>query len=360
MKKKVKIFYDRKKELSEFKDYLIDLQKSRPKHVLIVAPRRMGKTHLIQKYMLNSVDEKIIPIYVDLLFIDSIKTLSQTIYDQFIENYSIIHKKSFTKLMSLIKGNITDFLDAIKEVGIEFGNKNEDYLALRFNLKKEVNEIDYFIKTLDIIEDISDKKKLKIVLAMDEFQRVIDWKNWKEFVAALRSNMQYSENTQLIISGSKSTFIKENIIAKTKPFWKQLISYELMPFSKEVVSEILQNNNIDKKLADQFSIDVANIPDYVIKLVNIMQTVKNYDDAITKLIDQEKYVFEAIYDKLNTKDRKILKVLSQSGKQFSDIEKEVPKPAYSLKKLLEEDIITLKENKYDISDPIFKKVLNNK
>ena len=360
MKKKIKVFYDRKKELSEFKAYLEELKRNVPKHILIVAPRRMGKTHLIQKYMLNSTDEKIVPIYIDLLFIDSIKTLSHNMYDQFIENYSTVHKKSLTKLMSLIKGNINDLLDAIKEVSLEFGTKNEDYLALRFNLKKEVSEIEYFIKTIDIIEEIAEKKKLKVILAMDEFQRVIDWKNWNEFVAALRSNMQYSENTKLIISGSKSTFIKENIIAKTKPFWKQLISYELMPFSKEVIKEILRDNNLDERYVSNFESDLYNIPDYVVKLISILQTTKSYDDALTKLIDQEKYVFESIYDKLNLKSRAILKTLTNSGKQFSDIEKEVSKPTYGLKKLLEDDIILLKNNKYEISDPLFRKILTNK
>ena len=125
------------------------------------------------------------------------------------------------------------------------------------------------------------------------------------------------------------------------------------------MKEILKDNNLDLKLIDLFDKDVNNIPDYVIKLINILQNTKNYNDALNKLIDREKYVFESIYDKLNIKSRQILKTLAISDKQYSDIEKEVSKPAYSLKKLLEEDIITLKENKYAISDPIFKKILNN-
>ena len=60
------------KKLKEFKEYLNDLQNDSPKHILIIA-RRMGKTHLIQKYSLNSINEKVVPIYIDLLFIDSIK-----------------------------------------------------------------------------------------------------------------------------------------------------------------------------------------------------------------------------------------------------------------------------------------------
>lgn len=357
MKKRVKVFYDREKELKDFKEYSLELEKKNPKHLLIVAPRRMGKTHLIQKYMLNGINQKIVPVYLDLLFVDSIKTLSHNIYDQFIENYSLVHKKKFVKLMSLLKGNISDFIDAIKSVDIEFGNKNEDYLAFRFNLKKDIDEIEYFIKTIDVLEDIAEKKNLRVILAMDEFQRVVDWAKWKEFVAALRSNMQYSENTQLIISGSKSTFIKENIIAKTKPFWKQLISYELIPFSNEVIKEILKNNNLNVNLLDNFEEDTGNIPDYVVKLMNILTVGNNYNDAINKLIDQEKYVFESIYDKLNLKERRILKLLSKSDKQFVDIEKEVSKPSYAIKKLLEEDIITLKDKLYSVSDPIFKKIL---
>lgn len=360
MKKKVKVFYDREEELLEFKSYLKELENRNPKHLLIVAPRRMGKTHLIQKYMLNSLEEKIVPVYLDLLFVDSIENLSHNLYTQFVENYSLVHKKMFAKLISVLRGNVGDLISAIKEVSLEFGHKNEEYLALRFNLKNEINEIDFFIKTLDVIEEIAEKKNLKIILAMDEFQRVIDWNKWNEFVAALRSNMQYSENMQLIISGSKSTFIKENIIAKTKPFWKQLISYELKPFSKDAVIDILKMNNLDIKFADKIESDLYNIPDYVVKLVNLLITNKNYDDAIIKLVDQEKYVFESIYDKLNLKERKVLKTISESGKTFADIEKTINKPAYAIKKLFEEDQIFSKDKEYRISDPVFKRIIDGK
>jgi uncharacterized protein len=197
-------------------------------HLLLSAPRRVGKTSIIHYIKDNPTDEYYC-VYVDTEDVTDSKTffkvLLKAIFD--IENKSR-YQKSIEKAGKTIKG----FFDKIHTVDIG------GFFSIDFNGKDGEN-IDYYEKFKEFLEKV-DLDNRKILLMVDEFPVTIEHikdeqgeqaaRNFLKQNRAIRQNDKYNQKIKFIYTGSiglLSVVKKLNATADVN----DILSYKLRPLT---------------------------------------------------------------------------------------------------------------------------------
>ena len=194
-------FIDRKKHLPIFKEYLNNNQ-----HVMIKAPRRFGKTSLIKQVFEHEKSYEYI--YVDLRRATNLKSLANQIIEKAyafagIENFFYTLKKSITGLLKSIQ-NVK--IDDIGEI------------TLKFLENDNLDETEYFLHSLEVVEKIAAKKDLNIKFIFDEFQDILRISD-NFILEQLRSIMQHHEKVTYVFLGSIETIMTKIFEDKTSSFF---------------------------------------------------------------------------------------------------------------------------------------------
>jgi len=197
-------------------------------HLLLSAPRRVGKTSIIH-YIKDNPTEEYYCVYVDTEDVtDSqtfFKVLLKAIFD--IENKSR-YQKSIERAGKTIKG----FFDKIDTVDIG------GFFSIDFNGKDDKN-IDYYEKFKEFLEKV-DLDNRKILLMVDEFPVTIEHikdeqgeqaaRNFLKQNRAIRQNDKYNQKIKFIYTGSiglLSVVKKLNATADVN----DILSYKLRPLT---------------------------------------------------------------------------------------------------------------------------------
>ena len=198
-------FIDRIEHLKMFNIFINNNQ-----HIMIKAPRRYGKTSLVvQLFELNDYKT----IYVDIKRATSLKQLSNQIIDEVytLAGFSGIIQKARNSISSLFKQLRTSVkLDiSIIELTIE---------KLEMNEKNVIDELEFFLYALDLVEKIAKEKDINIKFAMDEFQDILNIAD-KSILDKTRSVIQHHQNVTYIFLGSIETIMNKIFSSKNSPFF---------------------------------------------------------------------------------------------------------------------------------------------
>lgn len=194
-------FIDRKKHLPVFKAYLENNQ-----HVMIKAPRRFGKTSLVKQVFEH--EKSFNYIYVDLRRATNLTSLANQILEKAygfagIDNFLQQFKKSITELLKTIQSIKIDEVGEITLKHLENGIKDER---------------EYFLHSLEVVEQISLKKELNIKFILDEFQDVLRISD--DFILEqMRSVIQHHENVTYVFLGSLESVMTKIFSSKASPFF---------------------------------------------------------------------------------------------------------------------------------------------
>ena len=234
----VSVFFDRKTELNALNEYLSFLKDNKPKKILLTGYRRTGKTYLIWKHFKELDKNKYTPIYIDCLTKSSWEEIFDDIYKKTIETYLLFKKDDKQILKQFLSHTIKDVYSFLKQVEISIGKENLGYLKIKLNNTKDIKTSEFINKTINALEEFTTKKKIKLVIALDEFQVIQKMPDLELMIAKLRSRLQVVKNIEFIFSGSKPSFFKEHMLYKSKPFFQQITVFEVEPFSKDIIEEI--------------------------------------------------------------------------------------------------------------------------
>jgi len=226
-------FWDRANELEDIWDAI-----NSGSHILISAPRRVGKTSIMYK-MLDNPKSRYIPIYIDTESADSQNEFWQKLFHALIEEDFVNRLEATAKtLWAKLK---TVKLKKVSAKGVEFGDgKTLDY--------KEAFQ--RLIKDLD-----SDNK---LIIMIDEFaqtiENIIKYENNKNATSLLKSHrelrqdIKFSQKVTFVYAGSIGL---ESVVAKmdaTKHI-NDLNSIKISPLSQqeaiEFATQLCSNNNIN-------------------------------------------------------------------------------------------------------------------
>lgn len=198
-------FIDRIEHLSILKNYIDNNQ-----HIMIKAPRRFGKTSLVvQLFSLHDYKT----IYVDIKRATTLRALSEQIIDEAytLAGFGGIIQKTKESVAALLKQLRTSVkIDmSILEVTIETLEKNE---------KNQIDEVDFFLYALDLVEKIGAEQKINIKFAMDEFQDILGIANPK-ILDQMRSVIQHHQNVTYVFLGSIESIMNKIFSSKSSAFF---------------------------------------------------------------------------------------------------------------------------------------------
>lgn len=206
-------FCDRTGETAELCKHIIN-----GRNVALFAKRRLGKTGLIRHcFEQKAIKENFNTFLIDIYSAGSLKEMT-----------SLVAKEVFAKSgVAGIKEKLLNGLKSIRPT-IEY---NE--LTASFSLGASLSEIKDPGKTLEEIISVLDSLKKPTVIAIDEFQRIRDFKE-KNVEAYLRTLMQRCRNISFIYTGSISHAVNNMFKSPDKPFYNSAVMMTIGVIDKSV------------------------------------------------------------------------------------------------------------------------------
>lgn len=196
-------FTDRKEETKRLKmNFLYGV------NTILISPRRMGKTSLVEKVcsMVECESLKIAKI-------DAFGCRSE---NDFINAFATaVVRATSTKWEEWIENAKTFLSRFIPKISIGQDPLSDFSIALEYNDSNTVTE-----DILQLPETIAKQKGIKIVICIDEFQQIADFTDSLTFQKKLRSIWQLQRNVSYCLYGSKKHMMETMFQSQSHPFYR--------------------------------------------------------------------------------------------------------------------------------------------
>ena len=340
-------------------------------NVILMSPRRLGKTSLV-KHVCNKLDNKdIITVYLDIFGCKSE-------YDFYNKLTAEVLKQTASK-SELWFEEAKEFLYRLTPKISFSPEPNSDFsISLGITPKTHTPE-----EVLQMAETIAIKRKKRIVICIDEFQQIGEMANSKQIQARLRTVWQHQKHVSYCLFGSKHHLMSTIFLHRSMPFFQfgdtiSLNKIATEDWVKYIVSHFADGKRtISHALAEEICKFTENYSAYVQQLAWLVFTLKeegetvNEDDvrqAENDLLATNDILFMQMIEPLSEFQLNFLRAIALGIKKdfgLSEVREEYNLGSYSnitrLKTaLLERDLIEKQNTELVITDPIFAKWLKRK
>lgn len=332
-------------------------------HTILISPRRWGKTSLVKK-VINETNRP----DIRFVFIDIFDCKSE--YDFYHSFANEIVKQTSSKIDEWVETAKT-FLSNISPK-FSFGTDPMNDFSLSFEWSPEDNTEK---EILQLPQKIAQKKNIRLIVCLDEFQQIADFSDSITFQKKLRSVWQHQQEVTYCMFGSKKHLMENIFNEKSMPFYKfgdmmflkKIPTEEWVPFVCDKFRET--GKTISEEQVAKICGLTENLSSYVQHLAWIVwyksdKVVRNkdIDDAVSDLLEQNKVFFQREVEQLSEFQLNFLKALANgvsSGFSRKEIIKkyrlESSANVQSVKKsLLKKGIIDIDEQTVTFDDSIFK------
>lgn len=196
-------FTDRKEETNRLKmNFLYGV------NTILISPRRMGKTSLVEK--VSSMVE------CESLKIAKIDAFGCRSENDFINAFATaVVRATSAKWEEWIENTKTFLSRFIPKISIGQDPLSDFSIALEYNKSNTVTE-----DILQLPETIAKQKGIKIVICIDEFQQIADFPDSLTFQKKLRSIWQLQRNVSYCLYGSKKHMMETMFQSQSHPFYR--------------------------------------------------------------------------------------------------------------------------------------------
>jgi hypothetical protein len=339
-------FTNRDKELSAIKESL-----NSANHLILISPRRFGKTSLIKK-VINTENRK--SVFIDLQLINSVEDFAAHYLRSIYTIYPSEKIRNFVKNFRIIPGitlnPVNNSIDILFQPNAEQRPLLED--------------------VLNLLEKLSSEKQRPIVV-LDEFQDIK--RIGKDIERVLRSVMQNHKNINYIFLGSQESMMREIFEKKKSPFYHfgQLLylnKIEINHFMNFISVKLKDVCNNPDKIAGEILTFSKSHPYYTQQLAyltwNLLSQKSKQESVVANAVKETIQIHDFDYERLwmtfNSTDKKTLTgLISQnapllSAKAAGKLNIKASSTIFSsLKRLMEKGYIIKTGNVYEIDDPFF-------
>lgn len=333
-------------------------------NTIIISPRRWGKSSLVNKASLLAMenDSSLHICHIDLFNVRS--------EEQF---YSLMAQKIISATSSkwdeAIENVKACFSRLIPKISIGTDPSNE--ISLSFDYDELIQNPD---EVLDLAEKIAQKKSLKIVICIDEFQNIAEFTDSNSFQKKLRSHWQQHQRVAYCLYGSKRHMMMEVFTNYSKPFYKfgellfldKLDTLSLVKFFGERFQDT--GKSISRNASALIADLVDNHPYYAQQLAQLcwLRTEKDcteeiVNEAFITLVDQLCLLFMTITETLTTQQLNYLHALIAGEKNITSTKtmhlyriSSSTAASRSRASLIQNDILDSKAGKLFFQDPIYR------
>lgn len=298
-------FTDREKETSRL---VLNFQHGI--NTVLISPRRWGKTSLVQKASRLAQSDKLKVVYLDIFSCRS----DRDFYDAFA---AAILKQTSSKLDEWLE-HARSFLSHISPK-ISIGPDPMTDFSISLEMNSNSDDID---EILQLPEKIAQKKGCNIVVCIDEFQQIAEFKDSKTFQKRLRSVWQLQKSVSYCLFGSKKHLMNELFEKKSLPFYKFGDAIYLSKIGTQDWIDYIcgrfesTGKKISKDLAEKISRTVGNHSSYVQQLAWLVwihtdkvATEQDFEEAYRDIIDQNTPLFEKQTESLTTYQMNFLRAV---------------------------------------------------
>lgn len=312
-------------------------------HVVLIGPRRIGKTSFLLNLLKQLSKESHPFIFVDIFNITSHRDFLHQMLRGLRSQRGWI-KELFEKVMQL-RPNISTEFDTHK------GRPSFDF-TLERSSDTDVKEM-----IQDLFAELGKLGK-GLILAIDEFQKIteINDEGWLE--ATLRTHMQQLRNTSFIFTGSRRSIIYDMLNNPSRPLYKFCQPFEFPTFGDEFTDWILTRFKTVGIACSREAIHylreiVQNTPNYVqmvcfhlVALGKNNITIAEVESVLNTVVQQNAYAYQTLLRTLTPIQQRALRLAAIEGKQiFSNellVKYEIPSSAAlssAIKALKDKEII---------------------
>lgn len=261
-------------------------------NTILISPRRMGKTSLVEKVcnMVDSDEIKVVRIdafgtrcEIDFInaFATAIIRATSTKWEEWMENAKVFLSR-FVPKISLGENPLTDF-----SISLEYNPKN--------NTTEEV---------LQLPEIIASQKGYRIVVCIDEFQQIGEYSDSLTFQKKLRSVWQLQKSVSYCMYGSKKHMMEKIFLNRSYPFYRFGDVMYLKKISEtDWTDYILERFEVTgKKISKELAQEVCKLTEcyssYVQQLAWFLwlrseneATIDDLKYAVNRLLDSQEALF---------------------------------------------------------------------
>jgi hypothetical protein len=272
--------------------------------------RRLGKSALIQ-HVFRKLEKEYVCIYTDIWGTSNIEEFTRELANGIIKS-KVFSKQKFSEKMAAF----------LKSIGASFSIGYDGLPSIDVIYKERKHEF----SNLEEIYHFLDQLKIRIVLAIDEFQEIKKYDNQAPFEGKLRSLSQQSQNIVFIYSGSEQHLLNEIFTKYNMPFYQSTRMVSINKIDKKVYydfilkhfrkAKIEVNHEIIEyilSISHQHTYYVQAIANFLYSLEIKPNSVKAFELLYRDFI-LEKSVFYSELPELLTKQQFILlKAIAKSG-----------------------------------------------
>lgn len=327
-------------------------------NIVLIAPRRYGKTSLVLEILSKIHAQKQYTAFIDFFSVPSLKILSSQITESVLKNRKLdkIFAKTKNSALAMIqnlkmKAAIEDF-----EFIIEFSNQKE-------------NDWELLEKSIDFIDHFPEKYGMNMVCAFDEFGDIKKL-DGNKIVKLFRSRLQRHKNSTYIFSGSYESVMSGLFIGQKAPFYRFARIIHLGKIEKNKFLKFYKNQldtqkiNYDEKLLTKILDFTDGHPYYsqlALQEIIIYYALNNknpdFKEIIDSMLNAEKNYLEKSWEELS-KRKELLKtalVVAENNRNiYSSLKNSGINISRSLKSLTMNGMLIKTPTKYEFSDPLFK------
>lgn len=292
-------------------------------NTILISPRRWGKSSLVNKAakLAMEQDKKLRICYIDLFNVRN----EEDFYSLFAQKVIAATSSKWKEAIESAKKFFSHLVPKIS-IGAELTNE----LTIDFDWEEVDRNPE---EILDLAEKIALQKGIKIVICVDEFQNIAEFREPEYFQKKLRSHWQHHQNVAYCLYGSKRHLMLDVFTNSSKPFYK----FGHFMFLNKIETPYLINffksrfEDTGKTISDDASRLIAqlvdNHPYYAQQLAqqSWLRTEKECTSEIVQeahaaIVEQLSLLFITITETLTTQQLNYLKALISGEKSISSTE----------------------------------------
>ena len=337
-------------------------------NLVIISPRRMGKTGLIQFcYEKKELKNSYYTFFIDILHTTSLREFTY-----------LLGKSVYEALLPRSKKMATLFVQTVKSINGKFGF---DPVTGMPTFALGLGDIDRPEYTLEEIFKLLSSADKPCIVAIDEFQQISKYPD-SNIEALLRTHIQKIGNCNFIFAGSERSMMQAMFLSSARPFYNSADIMDLNAIDKELYVKFIVANfeKHDRKISLGNASIVYDLfkghTFYVQKTFNeaFADTPKGEEctnetihNAINEMIDLFDTIFREILSQVPERQKELLYAIAKEGEAQQILSADFIK-RYRLvssssvqsatKKLLDRDLITETNKSYTLTDKLFAMWIN--
>lgn len=333
------------------------------RNMVIVSPRRMGKTGLIRHcFHRQAIKDEYYTFFIDIYATGSLKELVYILGKHIFNTLKPGGKKFIERFFAMISSLRPAFkLDPVTgepvfDIGI--GEIRRPELSLE--------EIFAYLEAAD----------KPCLVAIDEFQQIARYPE-KNVEAILRTHIQKCTNTTFVFAGSQRHMMQNIFFSASRPFYQSAAFLNLEPIRPGTYLEFVRHHfeNGGKMISDECVERIYALFEghtwYMQTLLNRLyeyfdrgeeMTLADADRILKQTVDANETVYQNMVAMLSERQKEVLFAIAKEGKAQG-----VTSAAFikkngltssssvqsSLRQLLDKELLTKEDNTYQVYDRFF-------